>query len=78
MFISVPWCSGHHVCLTRRRSRVRASSEPDFFSLNINCRSIYLEVIAVCVLDLQGNSNDFTDLLLEVDLDVIVKTNENL
>ena len=25
----VPWCSGYHVCLTRRRSRVRASLEPN-------------------------------------------------
>ena len=27
-----PWCSGYHVCLTRRRSRVRASPEPSFFN----------------------------------------------
>ena len=26
--ILVPWCSGYHVCLSRRRSRVRFSSEP--------------------------------------------------
>ena len=24
----VLWCSGYHVCFTRRRSRVRTSSEP--------------------------------------------------
>ena len=24
----VPWCSGYHVCLSRRRSRVRAPSRP--------------------------------------------------
>ena len=24
----VPWCSGYHVCLSRRRSRVQFSSEP--------------------------------------------------
>ena len=24
----VLWCSGYHVCFTRRRSRVRASPEP--------------------------------------------------
>ena len=29
--IMVPWCSGYHVCLSRRRSRVRFSSEPPFF-----------------------------------------------
>ena len=28
--ILVPWCSGYHVCLSRRRSRVRFSSEPPF------------------------------------------------
>ena len=27
----VPWCSGYHVCLSRRRSRVRISSEPPFY-----------------------------------------------
>ena len=27
---SVLWCSGYHVCFTRRRSRVRTSSEPRF------------------------------------------------
>ena len=26
----VPWCSGYHVCLSRRRSRVRFSSGPPF------------------------------------------------
>ena len=26
----VPWCSGYHVCLSRRRSRVQVSSEPPF------------------------------------------------
>ena len=26
----VLWCSGYHVCFTRRRSRVRTSSEPRF------------------------------------------------
>ena len=28
----VLWCSGYHVCFTRRRSRVRTSPEPPFFS----------------------------------------------
>ena len=27
----VPWCSGYHVCLSRRRSRVQTPSEPPFF-----------------------------------------------
>ena len=26
----VPWCSGYHVCLSRRRSRVQLPSEPPF------------------------------------------------
>ena len=26
----VPWCSGYHVCLSRRRSPVRIRSEPPF------------------------------------------------
>ena len=26
----VPWCSGYHVCLSRRRSRVQVPSEPPF------------------------------------------------
>ena len=26
----VPWCSGYHVCLSRRRSRVQSSSEPPY------------------------------------------------
>jgi hypothetical protein len=26
-FHSVPWCSGYHVCLTRRRSRVQTPME---------------------------------------------------
>ena len=29
--VSVRWCSGYHVCFTRRRPRVRASLEPDPF-----------------------------------------------
>ena len=28
----VLWCSGYHVCFTRRRPRVRTSPEPWFFS----------------------------------------------
>ena len=32
----VLWCSGYHVCFTRRRSRVRSSSEPDAFYLRPN------------------------------------------
>ena len=31
----VSWCSGYHVCFTRRRSRVRASLEPPFFGRKI-------------------------------------------
>ena len=31
--IMVPWCSGYHVCLSRRRSRVRFSSGPPLFFL---------------------------------------------
>ena len=27
---AVPWCSGYHVCLSRRRSRVQVPSEPPF------------------------------------------------
>ena len=27
----VPWCSGYHVCLSRKRSRVQLPSEPPFF-----------------------------------------------
>ena len=27
----VPWCSGYHVCLSRRRSRVQVPSEPPLF-----------------------------------------------
>ena len=27
----VPWCSGQHVCLSRRRSRVQIPSEPPLF-----------------------------------------------
>ena len=30
MGMLAPWCSGYHVCLTRRRSRVRTSPEPHF------------------------------------------------
>ena len=26
----VPWCSGYHVCLSRRRSRVQVPSEPPY------------------------------------------------
>ena len=26
----VPWCSGYHVCLSRKRSRVQLPSEPPF------------------------------------------------
>ena len=31
----VLWCSGYHVCFTRRRSRVRSSSEPHFLFYDI-------------------------------------------
>ncbi len=27
----VPWCSGYHACLSRRRSRVQVPSEPPIF-----------------------------------------------
>ena len=29
--LMVLWCSGYHVCFTRRRSRVRTSPEPPLF-----------------------------------------------
>ena len=35
----VLWCSGYHVCFTRRRSRVRSSSEP-FPTFFITCTNI--------------------------------------
>ena len=28
----VPWCSGYHVCLSRRRSRVQVPSEPPYMA----------------------------------------------
>ena len=31
----VRWCSGYHVCFTRRRSRVQPSLEPSFFFSSI-------------------------------------------
>ena len=35
---SVLWCSGYHVCFTRRRSRVRASPEPPFLHVSTLAR----------------------------------------
>ncbi len=31
----VPWCSGYHVCFTRRRSWVRAPVEPSVFHVTV-------------------------------------------
>ena len=31
--VLVLWCSGYHICLTRRRSPVRNRAAPYFFSL---------------------------------------------
>ena len=31
--IPVPWCSGYHVCFTRKRSPVRSRAEPMAFLL---------------------------------------------
>ena len=32
--IKLRWCSGYHICFTRRRSRVRSSLEVSFFRYN--------------------------------------------
>ena len=39
IFLEVRWCSGYHVCFTRRRSRVQASLEPFFFLFFFFCSS---------------------------------------
>ena len=46
----VSWCSGYHVCFTRRRSRVRSSPEPvfPFFSFK---KHISTETCEVNVMD---------------------------
>ena len=36
----VPWCSGYHVCLSRRRSRVQVPSEPPFFYFGSVAQSV--------------------------------------
>ena len=36
----VPWCSGYHVCLSRRRSRVQFSSGPPFFLFGSVAQSV--------------------------------------
>ena len=40
--VSVLWCSGYHVCFTRRRSRVRTSSEPFLGMLRLWYALLYL------------------------------------
>ena len=47
----VPWCSGYHVCFTRRRSRVRSSPEPGaFVSEKIESSRVYsvYSIVVVC------------------------------
>ncbi len=43
MYIKFPWCSGYHICLTRRWSPVRSRAET-FFLFNLKKKKL-------CVLD---------------------------
>ena len=47
---AVRWCSGYHVCFTRRRSRVRTSPEPHllFSRHNIGCIDLSGDFIVQC------------------------------
>jgi hypothetical protein len=45
MNILVLWCSGYHVCFTRRRSRVRTSPEPFIIVDTLITRIVYLKIM---------------------------------
>ena len=45
----VPGCSGYHVCLSRRRSRVRISSGPPFMALQLSRQSRGLKILVSVV-----------------------------
>ena len=47
----VLWCSGYHVCFTRRRSRVRSSSEPELFLFLSNVQRTW------CLVTLRTKNN---------------------
>lgn len=54
--IEVPWCSGYHVCFTRRRSPVRFRSEP--FYLFFRTRLVYVRVFFVKVKKLKSEGRE--------------------
>ena len=39
--VRVPWCSGYHVCFTRRRSRDRSPREPFAIFLSPVCKNLH-------------------------------------
>lgn len=57
----VPWCSGYHVCFTRRRSRVRNSLEPVLF-----CHLIERSAVFTFFSMNMSLFRDFAGLLLSV------------
>lgn len=56
--IEVPWCSGYHVCFTRRRSPVRFRSEPFNFYLFFRTRLVYVRVFFVKVKKLKSEGRE--------------------
>lgn len=57
--IEVPWCSGYHVCFTRRRSPVRFRSEPFNFYLFFRTRLVYVRVFFVKKLKSEGREREW-------------------
>ena len=50
MLIKFPWCSGYHICLTRRWSPVRSRAETYFFLFIFHVRRYFLECTVLAVL----------------------------
>ena len=59
----VPWCSGHHICFTRRRSWVQTPVEPYnrlYWALLYFGRTVHFHLRCVCEENLQHDTKQWT------------------
>ena len=54
---TIPWCSGYHICLTRRRSWVRNPAE-SFFSNSIAKHILISQFFKICMIRKNGNGHN--------------------